>query len=63
MKFYHYGAVILIADYAETGLLVYGGYGASHSTLERESVMLSAFSPEDDNSPLVNLLVMNEDTY
>ncbi|XP_046651671.1 cationic amino acid transporter 3-like isoform X1 [Daphnia pulicaria] len=45
------------------GLLVYGGYGASHSTLERESVMLSAFSPEDDNSPLVNLLVMNEDTY
>lgn len=54
---------LLIADYAETGLLVYGGYGASHSTLERESVMLSAFSPEDDNSPLVNLLVMNEDTY
>nr|CAH0110212.1 unnamed protein product [Daphnia galeata] len=45
------------------GLLIYGGYGASHSTLERESVSLAAFSPEEDNSPLVNLLVMNEETY
>jgi hypothetical protein len=54
---------LLIADLRGTGLLIYGGYGASHSTLERESVSLAAFSPEEDNSPLVNLLVMNEETY
>ena len=54
---------LLIADLRGTGLLTYGGYGASHSTLERESVSLAAFSPEEDNSPLVNLLVMNEETY
>jgi hypothetical protein len=56
-------AQLLIPNWCGTGLLIYGGYGVSHSTLERESVSMSAFSPEEDNSPLVNLLVMNEDTY
>lgn len=43
-----------------TGLLVYGGYGMNHSTLERETEsMPSTFSLDEDISPLVG----NEDPY
>ncbi|KZS20239.1 putative Cationic amino acid transporter [Daphnia magna] len=44
------------------GLLIYGGYGIGHSTLEREAASFSTFMPEEDTSPLVNLLASNEET-